>query len=128
MTITLGSVTLNDHVSWTNRWNNPTIEGDELTTLGGGTIVNRSPSTGTSDIVLEAIEEDNIRKGYFTQTQLEGICVYRDSGEVISLSYHNETDIDVVVRTNGVSVKKAICKSEFTSDERYVGSITLKRA
>ena len=127
MSNTLGSVTLNDYVSWTNRYNAPLVEGDELTTLGGGTIVNRSPSTGTSDIILEAIEEDNVRKGYFTPGQLADICAYRDSGEVITLSYRSE-NIKVVVRANGVSVKRTLWQTEGTAYERYVGTITLKRA
>ncbi len=127
MSNTLGTVTLNDYVSWTNRYNSSMVEGGEETTLGGGTIVNRSPSTGNSDIILEAIEEDNIRKGYFTPDQLAGICAYRDSGEVIVLGYFNES-INVVVRANGVAVKRTLWQSEGTSYERYVGTITLKRA
>lgn len=126
MSITLGTVSLNAHVSWRGRWNEPVVPGSELVTLGGKVIVQRDIASNSSEIVLEAIEEDNVRKGYFTQTQLEGIRAYRDAGTVIALSYHGET-INVIVKNDGIQVEKVLWKSTFDNLERYIGSITLMR-
>ena len=126
MTITLGSVTLNDHISWRGRWNEPITPGSEMVTLGGLVIVQRDIANDSSEIVLEAIEEDNVRKGYFTQPQLEGIRAYRDAGVAIVLSYHGES-INVIVKNEGIRVEKVLWKSAFDNLEKYLGSITLMR-
>ena len=126
MTIMLGSVSLNDHVSWRGRWNEPTVPGSELVTLGGRVYVQRDIASNASEIVLEAIEENNVRKGYFTQSQLEGIRAYRDAGTVVTLSYHGES-ISVVVKNDGIQVEKVLWKSTFDTSEKYLGSITLMR-
>jgi hypothetical protein len=125
MSITLGGVTLNDHVSWRGRFNQSLGSGSEQQTLGGRLVVTRGPE-GSNDIVLEAIEEDNIRKGYFTQSQLESLEPFRISGQTITLNYHG-LYIDVVIKINGISVEKTLWQSQYTADERYIGSITLAR-
>lgn len=127
MTITLGILTLNQHVSWRGRFANA-FPGQERITLGGKVIVDRllTGNQAGSDIMLEAIEEDNIRKGYFTQAQLEQIEIYKNSGETIILGYHG-VNIPVVVKHDGVYVEKTLWQSTYTADERYVGSIGLKR-
>jgi hypothetical protein len=126
MTITLGGVTLNSHLSWQKRWDTSEVSGEEATTLGGRSVFTRGPES-LQDIVLECIEEDNIRKGYFTQSQLESLIVFRDAGTTIILSYHSESSIAVGIRLNGINVKKTLWNSEFTDEDRYVGTITLKR-
>ena len=127
MTITLGTVTLNQHISWRGRFNDAKSSGQERSTIGGRTIVDRL-LIGTPDfIVLEAIEEDDIRKGYFLKADLDALCVYRDNGTIISLSYHNDVYL-VVIPIDGIRVEKTIWQSEFTADEKYIGSITLKRS
>lgn len=129
MTITItgssGTTSLNSHLSWRGFFNQPGIPGSEDSTLMGRTVVNRLAGN-TTDIVLEAIEEDNVRKGYFVKSQLEILASYRDSGETIELDYHN-TDVNVVVKTDGINVEKVLWKSEFDETEKYIGSITFKR-
>jgi len=126
MTITLGTISLNDHVSWRGRWNEPVVPGSEMVTLGGKVIVQRDIASNSSEIVLEAIEENNVRKGYFTQSQLEGIRAYRDAGTVVSLSYHGES-VNVIVKNDGIQVEKVLWQSTFDALEKYLGSITLMR-
>lgn len=124
MTITLGAVTLNQHVSWRGYFNDG-IPGEERRTLGNRLIVSRlSPSDG-HDIILEAIEEDNIRKGYFTHQQLQQLNIYKRTGEVIVLNYHNVI-FNVVIIHNGINVEKTLWKSENSSDDRYIGTISMK--
>lgn len=125
MTITLGTITLNQHVSWRGRFNNP-FPGAERVTIGGKLIVDRLAVGGIDDIILEAIEEDDIRKGYFTKAQLDAIELYKVSGTTITLNYHGE-NIPVVVKHDGIYVEKTLWQSIYTADERYVGSISLKR-
>lgn len=124
MTIRLGGVTLNDHISWRGRFNSP-FAGSERPTLGGRLVTQRAPGNAP-DIILEAIEEDNVRKGYFTQSQLEQIEVFKNSGQTITLEYHSET-FQVVVKFDGINVEKTLWKSTYSSDERYIGYIGLKR-
>jgi len=126
MSITLGGVSLNDHVSWRGRFNQSIVSGNERVTLGGKVIPQRGPA-GTAEIVLEAIEEDDIRKGYFTQAQLTSLEAFRQSGETISLNYHGET-INVKIKIDGFAVEKTLWQSTFTANERYIGTITLMRA
>lgn len=126
MAITLGSVTLNQYISWRGRWNAPQVPGSENSTLGGRTVVNRLAGN-TTDIVLEAIEEDNIRKGYFIKADLESLIAYRDAGTTITLSYHDEDDIEVVIKSDGINVEKVLWQSEYDETEKYIGTITLKR-
>ena len=125
MAITLGAVSLNDHISWRGYHNSPGVPGSEVSTLGGNTVVNRLMGN-TTDIILEAIEEDNIRKGYFLKEQLDALRVYRDSGTVITLDYHGE-EVDVIIRSNGILVEKALWQSTFDTTEKWIGSITCKR-
>ena len=125
MTITLGGITLNDHLSWRGRFSSPESAGTEQVTIGNRLVVMRSP-IGSSLITLEAIEENDIRKGYFTQSQLESLCSFRDDGDEIILSYHGESFL-VVILSSGINVEKTIVKSEYTSDERYIGTIALRR-
>ena len=125
MTITLGAITLNSHISWRGFFNTPDVPGSEDSTLGGRTVVNRLQGN-TSDIVLEAIEEDNVRKGYYLKTHLESIIAYRDAGTNVTLNYHG-TVVSAVIKSDGVAVEKALWKSEFDEVEKYIGTITLKR-
>lgn len=122
---TRGTTTLNQHVSWRGYYNQPGVPGSEASTLMGRTVVNRLAGN-TTDIVLEAIEEDNIRKGYFLKAELDDLAAYRDSGETITLNYHG-TSITAVVRTDGINVEKVLWQSEFDATEKWIGSITFKR-
>jgi hypothetical protein len=124
MTITLGGVTLNDHVSWRGKFNQ-FYPGREAMTLGGRVVVQRGPSEA-SEIILEAIEEDNVRKGFFTEAQLSALQIMKNQGLRITLSYHGESH-EVVIKADGISVEKTLWKSQYTADERYVGSIILKK-
>ncbi len=125
MTITVGSVTLNDHVSWRGRWNQG-VPGSERVTLGNVVVVNRLSGQANPDVVLEAREEDNVRKGYYTQAQIEALIVYRDAGTVLSINYHGII-FTAIIKIDGIQVQKTLWQSTFTADERYVGSITFKR-
>lgn len=125
MAITLGAVTLNQHISWRGYHNTPGVPGSEASTLGGRTVVNRLVGN-TTDIVLECIEEDNVRKGYFLKPTLDSLRVYRDAGTTIVLSYHGES-VDVIIKNTGINVEKVLWQSENDNTEKYIGSITLKR-
>ncbi len=125
MTITLGSIPINKHVSLRGYHNSPGVPGSEASTLGGRTVVNRLIGN-TTDIILECVEQENVRKGYFLNQTLIAIRSYRDAGTTIQLDYHGEV-FNVVVKTNGVSVEKALWKSENDDTEKYIGTITLKR-
>ena len=125
MAITVGSETLNEHISWRGYHNSPSVPGSEASTLGGGTVVNRLAGN-TTEIVLESIEEDNIRKGYFLNPTLIALRAYRDAGTTIVLDYHGET-ANVVIKSNGIVVEKALWKSQNDDTEKYIGTITFKR-
>lgn len=125
MTITIGTTTLNDHVSWRNRYAHG-VPGSERVTLGNLVVINRLTGQSTPDIVLEAREEDNVRKGYFLKDELVALAAYRDSGEVVAVNYHGET-FTAVVKIDGISVEKVLWQSQDTTGEKYLGTITLKR-
>lgn len=125
MTITLGAVTLNDHISWRGYHNSPGVPGSEASTLGGRTVINRLIGN-TTDIVLECIEEDNIRKGYFLSPELTSLRAYRDAGTTIVLDYHGE-QVNVIIRSSGINVEKVLWQSVNDDTEKYLGTITLKR-
>ncbi len=125
MAITIGTATLNSHISWRGHFNEPGVPGSEVSTLGGNTIINRLIGN-TTDIVLESIEEDNIRKGYFESPELEILSGYRDSGTSVVLNYHG-TVVNVIVKTDGINVEKVLWKSINDNEEKYIGTITLKR-
>lgn len=127
MTIALGAVTFNTGVSWRGKYSTPTVAGSDQSTLGGRTVVNRLSANDTSLIVLEAIEEDNVRKGYFTRPQLVILAGYRDAGTNITLNFHGEESLSVVIPTDGINVEKVLWESENDDTEKYVGSITVKR-
>ena len=124
MTITLGAVTLNQHISWVNKYDEG-LAGSENVTLLGRTVVNRLAGN-VEDIVLEAREEDNVRKGYFVKADLDTIKGYRDAGTEITLDYHGDT-YPVVVKHDGINVRKALWQSTFDATEKWMGTITLKR-
>lgn len=126
MSITLGSVTLNEHVSWLGRYQESTKVGSEDITLGGTVVINRLSSGEIRDIVLQAIEEDNIRKGYFLKSQLDQLEIYRDDGTVVELNYHGEV-FSVVIPLDGIQVTKALYQSVFDDTEKWIGTITLRR-
>lgn len=125
MTITLGAVSLNQHISWRGYYNDPEVAGSEDATMGGRLVVNRLLASNR-DIVLEAIEEENVRKGYFLKADLDAIKAYRDAGTKITLDYHGD-QVDVVIKTDGINVEKALWKSEFDATEKWIGSITCRR-
>ena len=125
MTITLGAVTLNEHISWRGYHNSPGVPGSEASTLGGRTVINRLIGN-TTDIVLECIEEDNIRKGYFLSLELTSLRSYRDAGTTIVLDYHGE-QVNVVIKSSGINVEKVLWQSVNDDTEKYLGTITLKR-
>jgi hypothetical protein len=124
MTITLGAVTLNQHISWVGRYDQGAA-GSENVTLLGRTVVNRLAGD-TQDIILEAREEDNVRKGYFIKADLDTIAGYRDAGTEVVLSYHGDS-YNVVVKADGINVRKALWQSEFDATEKWIGTITLKK-
>lgn len=124
MTITLGAVTLNEHVSWVGRYDEG-VAGSEDVTLLGRTIVNRLAGD-VQDIILEAREEDNVRKGYFIKADLDTLIGYRDAGTEISLNYHGES-YSVVIKADGINVRKALWQSIFDSTEKWIGTITCKK-
>jgi hypothetical protein len=126
MAITVGTVTLNQHISWRGYHNNPAVPGSEASTLGGRIVVNRLLGNNTTDVVLEAIEEDNIRKGYFTKPVLDDLRTYRDAGTPVTVNYHGETFVGVI-RVKGIQVEKVLWQSEYDDEEKYIGSITFKR-
>lgn len=125
MAITLGAVTLNDHISWRGYHNSPGVPGSEASTLGGRTVINRLIGN-TTDIVLECIEEDDIRKGYFLSPELTSLRAYRDAGTTIVLDYHGE-QVNVIIRSSGINVEKVLWQSVNDDTEKYLGTITLKR-
>jgi len=122
MTITLGGVTLNSHISWRGYFNSPGVPGSEASTFGGRTVVNRLAGN-TTDIVLESIEEDNVRKGFFLAPTLASLVAFRDAGTTLLLNYHGES-VYGVIKSNG---EKALWQSVNDNTEKYIGSITLKR-
>ena len=126
MAITAGAVTLNSHISWRGFFNSAKVAGSEDTTLRGRPVINRLPNAN-DDIVWEAIEEDDVRKGYFIKSELEALEVYRDAGTIIILNYHG-TITQAVIRMGGINVEKVLWKSEFDEEEKYIGSITFMRA
>ena len=126
ITGTLGTTTLNQYVSWRGKYTQPGVPGSEDSTLMGRTVVNRLAGN-TTDIVLEAIEEDNVRKGYFQKAELDDLADYRDSGETVTLNYHDEDSVSVVVKSDGMAVEKVLWQSEFDAVEKWLGSITFKR-
>lgn len=123
MSISLGGVALNDHLSWTSRYNTAKVSGSEVGTLGGRLIVTRAVKD-FEEITLEAIEEDNVRKGYFTGAQIAALVAFRDSAAIVELNYHGEVK-NVMILVNGIRVKKTLWKSVFEDDDRYVGSVTV---
>jgi hypothetical protein len=124
MAITLGAVTLNQHISWVNKYDEG-LAGSDNVTLLGRTVVNRLAGN-VEDIVLEAREEDNVRKGYFLKADLDTISGYRDAGTELTLNYHGDS-YTVVVKHDGINVRKALWQSEFDATEKWMGTITLKR-
>lgn len=125
MSITLGAVSLNDHISWRGYHNSPGVPGSQASTLGGRTVVNRFVGN-TTDIVLECIEEDNVRKGYFLAGTLALLRGYRDAGTTIAFNYHGES-VDVIIKHDGINVEKVLWQSVNDETEKFIGSITLKR-
>jgi hypothetical protein len=124
MTITVGAVTLNQHVSWVGRYDQG-VAGSENVTLLGRTVVNRLPGD-TQDVVFEAREEDNVRKGYFLKSHLDALAAYRDAGTELGIDYHGES-LTAVIKADGIRVRKALWQSQFDSEEKWIGTITFKR-
>lgn len=124
MAITVQAVTLNQHVSWIDRYLQG-VAGSEKVTLLGRTVVNRLAGD-VRDVVFEAREEDNVRKGYFLKAELDVLEGYRDAGTVLSINYHGTT-FSAVIKSDGIRVKKALWQSEFDTIEKWIGTITFKR-
>jgi hypothetical protein len=123
MTVSLGSVLLNDNLRLLGVHNQPSLAGSARSTMGGICIQTMTMSGGKTLQLVATRDGDKIR-GVFTGTQLIALAAIRDAGASVTLVHHLGT-FQVWLPPEGISVEQVFDYADPGATCWYVGTITL---
>jgi hypothetical protein len=123
MTITLGSIELNNNLQIKGLYDQPRIAGSARATIGGICIQQLAMAGGR---LLQLVSEQSNQGllGYFTGGQLASIAALRDAGLPITLT-KDTTSWSVWIPPDGVTTQKLFDHQLPDADAWYSGTITL---
>lgn len=115
MAVTLGTVTLSDHLILAGIENAPPVAISQKRTLGGRSVVTSAPTTGGRVLTLSG-------EHHYTQAQLDAVRVLAALGQPVTLTHHRGI---FTVLITGISVEPSLPHSNPDATEWYSGDITL---
>jgi hypothetical protein len=123
MTVSLGTITLDDNLRLDGVFTQPALAGSARPTLGG-ICIQSVAITGGKVLQLVATRDGNSVKGLFTGTQLAGLAALRDAGAPVALVHHLGT-FQVWIPPDGISVEQVFDFANPAATDWYVGTLTL---
>lgn len=123
MTISLGTITLDDRLLLRGTFSSPQTSIKISRTLSGVNVPTSRPTPGR-ELELTTEGPNGVKAGLFTRAQLNDVAALRDAAQPITLSYHTAT-YRVMLPSDSIQVSSVTESAVSNSANKFIGSIRL---